>query len=70
MGVPSRYAPAFTSISFDNISYRSVVVTILIVGTKGKLVMEPLPVTKKIMLEPDATCPAMLSKSLPGLSMK
>ena len=33
-------------------------------------VTEPLPVTKKIMLQPDATWPAMLSRSLPGLSMK
>jgi hypothetical protein len=40
------------------------------VGTKGKLVIEPLPVVKKIMLAPAATCPATLSRSLPGLSMK
>jgi hypothetical protein len=26
-----------------------------------------VPVMKKITLEPDATCPAMLSRSLPGL---
>ncbi len=42
----------------------------LIVGTKGKLVIDPFPVTKKMTLLPEATCPAMLSRSLPGLSMK
>ena len=46
------------------------VVTNLTVGTNGKLVIEPLPVTKKITLEPEATWPATLSRSLPGLSMK
>ena len=46
------------------------VVTTFMVGTKGKLVMEPLPVVKKTAFAPVATCPATLSRSLPGLSMK
>jgi len=45
-------------------------VIILSVGTKGKFVTEPLPVTKKIALQPDATCPAIDSRSFPGESMK
>jgi len=36
-------------------SNRRWVETTLMVGTKGKLVMEPFPVVKKIMLQPDAT---------------
>jgi hypothetical protein len=40
------------------------------VGTNGKLVIEPLPVVKRIMLQPEATWPAMLSRSLPGEFMK
>ena len=40
------------------------------VGTKGKLVIEPLPVVKKMMFPPEAPYPATLSRSLPGLSMK
>ena len=46
------------------------VVTNLSVGTNGKLVIEPLPVVKKIRLQPAPTWPAMDSRSLPGLSMK
>ncbi len=45
------------------------VVTILMVGTNGKLVIEPLPVVNVIRLQPAATWPATDSRSLPGLSM-
>ena len=41
-------------------------VVILRVGTNGKLVIEPLPVTNRIRLQPAPTCPAIPSKSLPG----
>lgn len=39
----TRYAPAFISISFSSNLNLGVVVTILIVGTNGKLVMLPFP---------------------------
>ena len=42
----------------------------LIVGTNGKFVIDPLPVVNRIKLHPAPTCPAMLSRSFPGLSMK
>ena len=44
--------PASTSISACSSSYRAVVVTNFSVGTNGKLVIEPLPVVKKIRLQP------------------
>src|SRR5687768_14611022 len=69
-GSPSWYRPALKSISLRTSSNRAVVVITLIVGTNGKFVIDPFPVANKIMLQPAATCPAMLSKSLPGLSMK
>ncbi len=46
------------SISLRTSSKRAVVVMTLIVGTNGKLVIEPLPVEKRIMLQPAATWPA------------
>jgi hypothetical protein len=68
--VPVRYLPASTSISACSRSYRALVVTNFSVGTNGKFVIEPLPVVKKIRLQPLATSPATDSRSFPGLSMK
>mmetsp|Transcript_17719 Transcript_17719/g.45672 ORF Transcript_17719/g.45672 Transcript_17719/m.45672 type:complete len:217 (-) Transcript_17719:197-847(-) len=71
MAMPSSWKrPALKSMSCSSNLYRSVVVMIFCVGTKGKFVMEPLPVMKKITLQPDATCPAMDSRSFPGESRK
>ena len=67
--VPSWNKPALTSMSLRMCSKRPLVVTTLRVGTNGKLVIAPLPVEKAIALQPHATCPAMLSRSLPGESM-
>ena len=58
------------SISCFSSRWRCVVVVIFSVGTNGKFVIEPLPVTNRIRLQPEATCPAMPSRSLPGLFMK
>src|SRR5258706_499899 len=70
IGVPSRYRPAFTSISWLRSLKRPLLVISLMVGTNGKFVMEPLPVVNRMRLQPAPTWPAMLSRSLPGLSMK
>mmetsp|Transcript_35441 Transcript_35441/g.105918 ORF Transcript_35441/g.105918 Transcript_35441/m.105918 type:complete len:200 (-) Transcript_35441:652-1251(-) len=56
METPSSWNwPALKSMSRSRSRCRSVVVMILIVGTNGKFVMDPLPVTKKIALQPQAT---------------
>ena len=47
--------PASTSISLSMREKRFEVETTLTVGTKGKLVIEPFPVEKKMTLHPEAT---------------